>query len=127
MRHYKDLNFAIELNAKYDFHFYLRALAYLALHQPDSAKADLDTAINLAQQKHTEKPEDYQNTFNLAIYHLVAGNLSTAKEFYQTTLQHNPSLSDIRDALQDLEELLEVLGDVPSAKQMIEELKPHLK
>ncbi len=116
----KDLDFAIELNAEYDFRFYHRVLTYFALHQSDLAEADLDIAIRLAQQKHTEKPANCRNTFNLALYHLVAGNLPSAKRFYQIALQHNASPANIRDALQDLEDLLKVLGDVPYAKQMID-------
>lgn len=116
----KDLDCAIKLNADYDFRFYHRTLIYLALHQSNPAKTDLDIALRLAQQKHTEKPADCHNTFNLALYHLVAGNLPSAKRFYQIALQHNNSPAKIRDALQDLEDLLKVLGDVPDAKQMID-------
>ena len=123
----KDLDCAIEFSAEYDFRFYHRALTYLALHQSNLAKTDLDIALRLAQQKHTEKPADCDNTFNLALYHLVAGNLPSAKRFYQITLQQNASPAKIRNALQDLEDLLKVLGDVSSAKQMIELLEQHLK
>ncbi|AFZ56652.1 hypothetical protein H6G54_00295 [Anabaena cylindrica FACHB-243] len=40
-----------------------RALVYLPLQQAESAKADLD----IAQQEHTEKPDNGQNTFNLML------------------------------------------------------------
>jgi tetratricopeptide (TPR) repeat protein len=123
----RDLDRVIELDSKDDWYQYLRAITYLARNQSNAAKADLDIALHLAHQKYINKPANCQNTFNLALYHLVAGNLSTAREFYQIALQHNASPAKIRDALQDLEDLLKVLGDVPDAKQMIEELKQHLK
>ncbi|MBW4636333.1 MAG: tetratricopeptide repeat protein [Iphinoe sp. HA4291-MV1] len=104
----QDSNRAIELNPKYDCYRYLRALIYLVRPQPDLAKADLDTAIYLAQQKYTQKPEDCRNILNLALYHLIAGNLPTAKEFYQTALQQTASQTEIRDAIQYLKDLLRV-------------------
>lgn len=116
----RDLNRAIKLDSKNDWYQYLRAITYLARNQSNAAKTDLYSAIHLAQQKHTEKPADCQNTFNLGLYHLVAGNLPSAQRFYQIALQHNPSPANIRDALRDLEDLLKVLGDVPDAKQMID-------
>ncbi|WP_293334086.1 tetratricopeptide repeat protein [Microcoleus sp. CAWBG58] len=123
----KDLDRAIELDSKEDWYQYLRAITYLASNQSNAAKANLDIALRLAQQEYINKPANYVNIFNQALYHLVAGNLSTAREFYQIALEQNASPAYIRNALQDLEDLLKVLGDVPYAKQMIEELKQHLK
>ena len=123
----QDFDRAMKLDSKNDWYQYLRAITYLARNQSNAAKTDLYSAIRLAQQKHTEKPANCQNTFNLALYHLVAGDIPSAKRFYQIALQYNASPTDIRDALQDLEDLLKVLGDVPSAKQLIELLEQHLK
>ncbi len=123
----QDFNRAIELNLKYGWCKYLRALVYLALQQGESAKADLDAAIEIAQQKHTEKPDNYQNTFNLALYYLVAGNLSTAQELYQTTLEQTASQIKIREAIQDLKDLLRVFPENIHAQQVKALLEKKLK
>ncbi|MBD2598269.1 tetratricopeptide repeat protein [Nostoc spongiaeforme FACHB-130] len=123
----QDFNRAIELDSKDDGYRYYRALVYLILQQTESAKADLDTAIQIAQQKHIEKTDKYQNTFNLALYHLVAGNLSTAQELYQTTLQQTPLPSIMRGAIQDLKDLLRVFPENTSAQQIKALLENNLK
>ncbi|MBD2166449.1 tetratricopeptide repeat protein [Calothrix membranacea FACHB-236] len=123
----QDFNRAIELDSKDDFHRYLRALVYLALQQADSAEADLNIAIEIAQQKHTEKPDNYENTFDLALYHLVAGNLSTAQELYQTTLEQNTVQTKFRDAIQNLKDLLRVFPENTPAQQMKAMLEKKLK
>ncbi len=123
----EDFNRAIELDPKYDWCRYLRALVYLTLQQTESAKVDLDTAIQIAQQKHTEKPDKYQNTFNLALYHLVAGNLSTAQELYQTALEQTHLQSEIRNAIQYLKDLLRVFPENIHAQQVKVLLEKKLK
>ncbi|NET59704.1 MAG: tetratricopeptide repeat protein [Symploca sp. SIO2E6] len=114
MEHYEqalqDFNRAIELNPK-DYYLYLRSLTYLILQKTDSAKADLNNAIKIAQNQHSQKPDDCRNTFNLALYYLVSGNLSTAQDLYQATLQHGAPQFQIRYAIQDLKDMLRVLPD----------------
>ncbi|WP_445635308.1 Tetratricopeptide repeat protein [Nostoc sp. DSM 114161] len=123
----EDFNRAIKLDPKDDFHRYLRAIVYLALQQAESAEADLNIAIEIAQQKHTEKLDNYENTFNLALYHLVAGNLSTAQELYQTALEETPLQSEIRDAIQYLKDLLRVFPENTHAQQVKALLEKKLK
>ena len=126
----KDFNHVIEMNPKNDWSLYLRALNYFVRNQADSAKADLNKAIQIAQQEQTEKPSNYQNTFNLAIYHLIAGNLSNAQEFYQSALHECASLVKIRGAIQDLKDLLRVFPENTAAQQikvMLEEKIDEIK
>ncbi|MFN6568526.1 tetratricopeptide repeat protein [Dendronalium sp. ChiSLP03b] len=123
----QDFNHAIELDPKDDWYRYLRALVYLVLQQAESAEADLNIAIQIAQQKHTEKPENCQNTFNLALYHLVVGNLSTTQELYQTTVEQTTFQAKIRDAIQDLKDLLRVFPENTHAQQMKAMLEMKLK
>ncbi|QMS87841.1 tetratricopeptide repeat protein [Nostoc edaphicum CCNP1411] len=122
----QDFN-AIELDPKDDWYRYLRSLIYLALQQAESAEADLNIAIQIAQQKYTEKPDNCQNTFNLALYHLVAGNLSTAQELYQTALEQTALQTQIRDAIQDLKDLLRVFPENTSAQEVKAVLEKKLK
>jgi|GEM_PF-2275977 len=114
----QDFNRAIELNPRSDWYLYLRGFTYLILYQTDSAKADLNNAIQIAQNKQSKKPDDCQNTFNLALYHLVAGNLSTAQEFYQAALQQGASQFQIREAIRDLKDLLRVFPENTAAQEI---------
>ena len=123
----QDFNRAIELNPQYDWYRYLRSLIYLALQQAESAKTDLNIAIQIAQQKYTEKPDNCQNIFNLALYHLVAGNLSTAQELYQTALEQTALQTQIRDAIQDLKDFLRVFPENTSAQEIKAVLEKKLK
>jgi len=123
----QDFNRAIELDPKDDWYRYLRSLIYLAFQQAVSAKADLNIAIEIAQQKHTKKPGNYENTFNLALYHLVAGNLSSAQELYQTALEQTALQTKIRNAIQDLKDLLRVFPENTSAQEVKAVLEKKLK
>ncbi|MFN6518546.1 MAG: tetratricopeptide repeat protein [Nostoc sp. CreGUA01] len=123
----QDFNRAIELDSKDDSHRYLRAIVYLALQQANSAEADLNIAIEIAQQKHTEKPDNYENTFDLALYHLVAGNPSSAQELYQTALEQTHLQSKIRNAIQYLKDLLRVFPENIHAQQVKALLEKKLK
>jgi tetratricopeptide (TPR) repeat protein len=123
----QDCDRAIELDKEKDWYRYLRALASLVLQRPNDAKADLNTAINLAQKKQTEKPDDCRNLFNLGIYHLVAGNLPHAKQWYQAALQQNPSPSRIRAAMGDLADLLRIFPNQTAAQQVKTVLENKLK
>jgi len=75
--------------------------------------------LNIAQDKQSKKPDDCNNTFNLALYHLVAGKQSTAQELYQTALQQGDSQFHIRDAIQDLKDLLRVFPENIAAQKII--------
>ncbi|MEA5464957.1 tetratricopeptide repeat protein [Leptothoe sp. PORK10 BA2] len=126
----QDFNCAIKLKPKNDWYLYLRAVNCFICDQADSAKADLGKAIQIAQEEQTEKPNNHQNTFNLAIYHLVAGNLPTAQEFYQSGLQQGATQTKIRYAIQDLKFLLRVFPKNTAAQQikvMLEERISEIK
>ena len=123
----EDINRAIELDPKDDWYRYLRSLIYLAFQQAVSAKADLNIAIEIAQQKHTKKTGNCENTFNLALYHLVAGNLSSAQELYQTALEQTALQTKIRNAIQDLKDLLRVFPENTSAQEVKAVLEKKLK
>lgn len=103
-----DFDLAVKLKPDNDVNLYVRALAYKVLNQLDNAKSDFDKAIELAQQRYNEKPDDHQNTFNLAIYHLAADNLDQSKHFYRDALNRGASVERIREAIRDLEDFLRV-------------------
>ena len=60
---------------------------------------------DLAQANYAINPEDWQNTSNLALYHLVAGHQQESESLYRSGL--NAPQEMIEMAVQDLEELRE--------------------
>jgi tetratricopeptide (TPR) repeat protein len=122
-----DFDRALELKPDIDWNWYSRALAYKGLHQPENAKSDFAKAIELAQQDYDKKPEDHQNTFNLAIYHLAAGNLDQSKHFYRDALNRRASAERIREAIRDLEDLLRVFPGHEAAQRFKQGLEKRVK
>ena len=119
-----DINNAIELNYwnDSDWSLYIRALAYLSLNQKESAQADLESAIEIAQREFEKKPQNYQNTFNLALYHLVAENYQQASFLYNYNLSNGAHWISIHGAVYgDLKPLLQLFPDHEN-KQEIEKI-----
>jgi len=122
-----DLNRALQLDPDDDWSLYLRGLVYLALQQFQAAQTDLDRAIQLAQQQSVQDPQDFRNCFNLALYHLVAGYDDRARDLYAQALSLSPPPERIRDALQDVEELLAIFPDQALAQSMQQQLQAQLE
>ncbi|NEP19303.1 MAG: tetratricopeptide repeat protein, partial [Leptolyngbya sp. SIO4C1] len=112
-----DFNTAIDIEAN-DWRYYGRALAYLSLRDKENAKANLTQAIQLAQQDYQKDASNYRNTLNLALYFLVACKLDRAKHFYQDALSQRPSTFLISEAIQDLQDLLTIFPNYPSAEEI---------
>ncbi|NJN86577.1 MAG: tetratricopeptide repeat protein [Leptolyngbyaceae cyanobacterium SL_7_1] len=106
-----DFSRAIELDPKDDWWLYDRAITYQALGQPDQAKADLAQAIPMAQTKYDQDPENWNNTFNLALYHLAANNTDRVTFFYRDAIHRGAPATRIRVALKDLEDFLTVFPE----------------
>jgi hypothetical protein len=53
-----------------------------------------------------KRQQDWQNTFNLAVYHLAAGQTAVANRLYREGINAPPH--SIRDAINDLEDCLTV-------------------
>ncbi len=104
----------------------MRSLTYRSLPQPENAKADIERAIKLAQQDYEARPVDHQNVFNLAIYHLTAGDVGQAKHLYQDVLEKASSAKLIKEAIRNIEDLLTVLPNFPHAQDLCSYLKSAL-
>lgn len=109
---------SLQMDAHSDWHLYLRALTYTALTQTEPAKADIEAAIKLAQQSYETNPQDCQNIFNLAIYHLIANNPEQATILCQDALAKEPPLRLIKAAIRDIKDLLTVLPSYPHAEEL---------
>ncbi len=122
----QDFELSIELDPSNDWTFYVRSLAHTALKQTEDAKTDIEQAIDLAHKDYEANPQNFQNIFNLAIYHLTAGNVEQSNHLYQEALNKEPSTRLTREAIRDLEDLLTVLPNYSNAELMRSRLQSAL-
>ena len=120
-----DLNKALCIEEK-DWYLYCRGLSYLVQDQPAEAQSDLTRAIELANLDYVQNPQDWRNTLNLMLYHLVAGNNSMAERFLQEAFDGNAPVHRLKGAIQDLEELLTVLPDHAQARTFLQRIEAHV-
>jgi tetratricopeptide (TPR) repeat protein len=113
----QDFDQAIALAPEEDWYLYCRAIAHLALKHPEAADTDIATAIDLAQAKYDKDPTDWQNTFNLALYHLIANHIDIAEGLYRNAIVAADSDS-IHAAQRDLQDFLSLFPDHAIAQEM---------
>ncbi|MDX2230064.1 MAG: hypothetical protein NW220_10525 [Leptolyngbyaceae cyanobacterium bins.349] len=118
----KEFNRAIEIE-RTGRCLFGRALTYQVLNRSNDSQADFEQAIQLAQRDYNEKPENYENTFDLAVYHLAAGNIDQSKHFYRDALNRGASAALVREAIRDLDDFLRVFPDHQAAQSF----KPGLE
>jgi tetratricopeptide (TPR) repeat protein len=88
----------------------------------EPAIADLTQAIQLAQSAREKDPGDWQNNFNLALYHLAAGHSPEAQAIYESGLNLAPA-SAIREAQQDLRDYLQLFPADHTAQHWCDRLQ----
>ncbi|MBW4569956.1 MAG: tetratricopeptide repeat protein [Tolypothrix carrinoi HA7290-LM1] len=123
----ENLNSAINLKPDNDWYLYCRALAYQALNQVDKARIDLNNATKLAQQNYQKDAKDWRNTFNLALYYLIGGNVELSQRFYQYALSSHAPLDSIRLAIRDLEGFSSIFPEYIEAQSMRKFLQSSLR
>jgi tetratricopeptide (TPR) repeat protein len=84
----------------------------------ETADSDIARAINLTQTKYDQDPTDWQNTFNLALYHLIANHFDIADGLYRQAIK-TASRDFIQPALRDLQDLLSLFPNHELAQLMI--------
>jgi tetratricopeptide (TPR) repeat protein len=114
---------AIALAPEDDWTFYCRAIAHLALNHPGAADTDIVRAIDLAQTQYDQDPTDWRNTFNLALYHLVADHFDLAEALYRNA-KVEASRDRIEAAQRDLQDFLSLFPDHAIAQRMVTLLEP---
>lgn len=102
----RDLNRAIDLNSQRDWFYYNRAQIYLAFNYFREGYQDLREAIGKSKRKWDENPQDWRNTYNLAIYQLIAKNILEAKSLYKYAIQQRAPHHFTRIAICDLKSFL---------------------
>ncbi|NEU76252.1 tetratricopeptide repeat protein [Hassallia byssoidea VB512170] len=123
----ENFNCAINLKPDYDWYLYCRALAYQALNQVDKARVDLNKATKLAQQNYQKDAKDWRNTFNLALYYLIGGNIELSQRLYQYAVSSHAPLERIREAIRDLEDFSSIFPEYIEAQSMRKFLHSSLK
>jgi len=121
-----DLNHAIELEPQQDWAHYSRGLIFLIQNHSEQAQADFSLAIQQASPLYEKNPEDWQNTFNLAIYHLAAGHIEEAEGLYRKALTHPIPAGLLREVINDLDDFLHFFPDHPQAKVIRDLLQQRL-
>jgi tetratricopeptide (TPR) repeat protein len=123
----EDFNHAIDdLKDDSDWCLYQRALAYQGLNQVDKARVDLNNATKLAQQTYQKDAKDWANTFNLALYYLIGGNVEQSQRLYQYALSNHAPLEPMRDAIRDLEDFSTIFPEYIEAQSMRKFLQSSL-
>jgi 6-phosphogluconate dehydrogenase len=90
------------------------------------AEADLAAAIRRAREAYQEKPQEWNNTLNLAVYHLAAGAADEAERLYREAIAGGAPVGALREALRDLDDLLALFPAHPQAQAMRDLLAAHL-
>ncbi|MBD2604577.1 tetratricopeptide repeat protein [Scytonema hofmannii FACHB-248] len=120
-------NFNCAINLKPDDEYlYSRALAYQALNQVDKARVDLNNATKLAEQNYQKDAKDWGNTFNLALYYLIGGNVELSQGLYDYALSSHALLEPMRDAIRDLEDFSSIFPEYIEAQSMRKFLQSSL-
>jgi tetratricopeptide (TPR) repeat protein len=112
----QDFDHVIELSPRDKLVYYLRALAHLKLNQPKPAETDFQKAIAISTSKYEEDPIDYQNNFNLALYHLAAAHPEESDRLYTSNLTAPIEWRPM--AIDDLDDFLQLFPDHSQAQQV---------
>lgn len=123
----ENFNCAINLKPDDDWYLCCRALAYQGLNQVDKGRIDLNNATKLAQQNYKKDAKDWRNTFNLALYYLIGGNVELSQRLYQYALSNHAPLEGIRAAIRYLEDFSSIFPEYIEAQSMRKFLQSSLK
>lgn len=121
-----DFNRSLELSPEDNWIIFSRGLAYQALGETDKSKNDLANAIQLAHnayQSNPQKPQDFRNCVNLAIYYVAAGNAEQAEKLYRQVLALNIPKDILQGAVRDLDDFLILFPNHAQAYSMRKLLK----
>jgi tetratricopeptide (TPR) repeat protein len=122
-----DFNQALKIDDKSDWDFYCRGTIHLKLRQRVKAKKDFEVAIELAQQDYDKDPKNWQNTLNLALYHLVSGAEEKAKPYFEQTLTNKANKYFLQGCIRDLDDFLLLFPNHKQAKAARHRLTKALK
>jgi tetratricopeptide (TPR) repeat protein len=94
------------VNEKADAAYYYRALAHHLIGRKGLVERDLKSAIKIAEEAYRKTPQNWENTFNLALYYLTFGEVDKARHIYEEALRNKVSAARIQDAIQNVKGIL---------------------
>jgi tetratricopeptide (TPR) repeat protein len=120
-----DFDRVVQIAPDNDWVLYKQACAYKAANQEEEASAGLKSCISIARGGYEEDPQDWRNTCNLALYHLLANETEAARHLYQEALDGGVLLhpNTVSEAIQDLDNFLVVFPDHDDAKTLRDSLE----
>ncbi|MBE9070307.1 tetratricopeptide repeat protein, partial [Leptolyngbya cf. ectocarpi LEGE 11479] len=121
----EDWNHAIQLHENSWIYCY-RALTHFYLKRNKQAKKDINQAINLAQEQYDKDPSKHYNTCNLGLYYLIVSRLNDAKFFYREAVTRGIPISILKESIEDLNRLSNILPNHPHMVEMREFIKSQL-
>lgn len=126
-----DFDRAIALDEKDDWLLYDRALLQHLIGRQDYFHRDISAAIAIAQSELERSVEQndnfYRLRFNIALYLLADGSTEAAQAEYTQLLSECHIVARLRDAVEDLRELLGMQSTNELAQQMLDQLEEHVQ
>lgn len=107
----QDIDKSLEIRPKSDFYLYTKALVYLKSGRFQEATDILKQAITLARESYNENPENYKNSFRLALYHLANSDTEESNWLYKRVLNCCINAHTVNVATFDLEKFLIIFPD----------------
>jgi tetratricopeptide (TPR) repeat protein len=108
---YSDIEKALSLKPKRDWYYYLKALSYKRLGNPNESKDALCKAIQISTSIRTINYQNPRNLFNLGLYHIANEEYEDAKKLYQEALSLKPHSYAIHVAHCDLKHLASIFPE----------------
>jgi Flp pilus assembly protein TadD len=121
----RDLNRLLDKRPDNDWAWYQRSLVFWQQGDDRHARQELLQAVKIATQGLERAPANQAIRMNLALYHLANGNVPTAEQHYQETLDSGARHEIILDAISDLDELLALMPDSNQMRAMRDRLSLH--
>jgi tetratricopeptide (TPR) repeat protein len=122
-----DFSRAIEQEPDEEYYHYNRALTYQVMEQASAAQADLNAAMQHAQQACGDDTQNWHSFFNLAICYITVGKDEAAGQLYHDALSRGASPDSIRGAIYDLQDFLVLFPNNSQARGMRDLLTTFLE
>ncbi len=106
-----------------DWNYYQRGLIYYLIGEHVLAQADFAQAIEFAQAERIKSPTNNQNLLNLAMYLIAQGQGGQSVPFVQEAVDQKVLPAEIKEALDDLAELLSIFPDHVEAQAIQDVLR----
>ena len=84
----------------------------------NEAKKDLELAIEFSDQKYQKSPNDWRNTFNLALYYSAIASYKMSKQLYVDALREDVPTDLKNGAIEDLDNFIRLFPKNKHAQAM---------